>query len=146
MLHHRKKLDMRETGIMDVIGKKWGQLAIGHPTIAFLRDTFPRAEMHFIERYWRTERIIFYPVRHPRIVMPGVAFEIPYTGSCLRTKLRGETIWITFVHLIIAQARFDVIFVRGSLTDIGHKPFPNACRGRAHDRGRRIPIIEVSDD
>src|ERR1700747_1059683 len=113
MLHHRKKLHVRETGIMDVIGKEWGQLAIGHPTIAFLQYTFRTAEMHFIKRYWRTERIIFSPVRHPRIVMPGVAFEIPYTGSCLRANLRGETGWISSVDLIIAQARFDVIFVCG---------------------------------
>src|SRR6202030_1330688 len=123
MLHDRKKLRVRETGVVDVIGKEWRQLAIGKPTIAFLRDTFPRAEMHFIERYWRTERIIFYPVRHPRIVMPGIAVETPHTGSCLRANLRGETVRISFVNLIIAQGRFDVIFVGGSLTDIGHKPF-----------------------
>ena len=78
--------------------------------------------------------------------MPGILFEIPNAGGCLRTDFRGEAVGIRFVYLVIAIARFDVIFVAGALSDIRNKTFLDSCGGREHYRGIRVPIVEISDD
>ena len=78
--------------------------------------------------------------------MPGIIFEIPDARSCLRTNFRSEAEGIRFVDFVIAIARFDVIFVAGALSDIRNKAFPDSCGGRVHDRGIRVPIVEVADD
>ena len=84
--------------------------------------------MHFVNGNRRIEGILFCPARHPRLVMPGIVLEIPHAGSCLRANLCCETVWIRFVDLIIAIARFDVVFVDGPLTDVRYEALPNARR------------------
>ena len=101
--------------------------------------------MHFVNGNRRTEAILFYPARHPGIVMPGVALQIPHTRSRLRANLCGEPVGIRFVDLVIVVARFDVIFVDGPLTDIGYEAFPNARRARVQAACLRIPSVEVTN-
>src|SRR5580658_4531911 len=101
--------------------------------------------MHFVNGNRRTEAILFCPARHPASVMPGIVLQIPHTRSGLRANLCGERVWIRFVDLIIAVARFDVVFVARPLTDIGYEALPNARRGWAHAVCLRIPIVESSD-
>src|ERR1700735_2140074 len=77
--------------------------------------------------------------------MPGIILEIPHTRSCLRPNFCSEPVWIRFVDLIIAIARFDVVFVDGPLTNARYEALPNTRRARAHAVCLRIPIVEVSD-
>src|SRR5271155_1465867 len=77
--------------------------------------------------------------------MPGIVLQIPHSRSSLRANLCGERVWIRFVDLIIAIARFDVVFVARSLTDIGYEALPNARRGWAHAVCLGIPTVELSD-
>ena len=102
--------------------------------------------MHFIERQWRAKRIGVCAILHPGFVMPGIIVEIPDARSCLRANFRGEAVGIRLIHLVIAIARFDVIFVAGALTDIRNEALPDACGGRAHDRGIWVPVVEVAND
>src|ERR1700751_113690 len=77
--------------------------------------------------------------------MPGIVFKVPDARSCVRANFRGESIGIRLIHLVIAIARFDVIFVGGSLSDIGNEAFPNASGGGAHNRRVWVPLVEVAD-
>src|ERR1700733_6086269 len=135
MFHDREELNVRKSGVMDIVGKKRGKVAIGQPAITFRRYSLPRAEMHFVDRHGRIQRVVFRPARHPRFVVPSIGTEIPYARCRLRSNLGGESVRISFVNPIVAKARFQVIFVNGPLSDIGHESFPNARLTRTHDAG-----------
>src|SRR6266436_1864013 len=66
VLHYGKQFDVRETCVVNVIGKERGQLAIGEPAVVLLQCAFPGAEMPFIERSPRVAGIGVCAILHPR--------------------------------------------------------------------------------
>ena len=146
MFHDRKELNMRKSGVMDVVSQNRGQFAIGQPPITFRRYPLPRTEMHFVDRHGRIQRVALRPARHPRFVVPSIGSEIPHAGRRLRSNLGRESVGIGFVNPIVAKARLQVILVNGPLPDIGHETFPNASGARTHHADRWIPVVEISDN
>jgi len=54
MLHHGKEFDMREPNVEDVLDQLRSEFAVGERPVAFLGNTPPGTEMHFIYSYWRS--------------------------------------------------------------------------------------------
>src|SRR5580658_7402102 len=78
--------------------------------------------------------------------MPDIAFQVPHARARLWPNLGGETVRICFVNLVVVEARLYVIFVNCSLSDAGHKSFPDAGGARKHRAGCRIPVVEIPYD
>src|SRR5579862_8628899 len=52
MLRKGQEFDVREAGIVNVVGQEWRNFAIGQPPVAFLGHSPPGAQMNLIYRNW----------------------------------------------------------------------------------------------
>ena len=59
--------------------------------------------MHLVNGNRRVEGIIFCPVRHPRIVMPGIILQVPHARRGTRPNFGGETIRVSLVDCIASS-------------------------------------------
>ena len=65
MLHDGQEFDVGEAHLADVFGKARRGLAIGQRAVVLFGDAHPRAEMHFVNRLRRAQRIALGALLHP---------------------------------------------------------------------------------
>src|SRR5690349_6410734 len=57
MLRQRQEFNVGEAHFLNIFRKPWSDFPIAEPPVAVFRNTAPRAEMNFIDRNRRTERV-----------------------------------------------------------------------------------------
>ena len=87
MLRDRHELDVGEAHLRDVIGQRFGHLAVGQRAIAVVGHAQPRAEMDLVDGNRRRQAVRLMPASHPVVIVPGVV-EIPDD-----TPVQGATSW-----------------------------------------------------
>src|SRR5437773_402065 len=84
--------------------------------------------------------------RHPFLIGPCVAAQVPDLRGGLRADLGGEAEWIGLIDLVTLVARSEPVLVERPLPDAGGKPFPDAGGSGGPERmDLRLPAVEVAD-
>src|SRR5215470_2363519 len=101
---------MGELHALDVVGQFGRDLAIGQRAVAFLGNSLPRSEMHFINRNRRAKRLMICSRINPFGVAPLI-FEVPnYRRSSWRLLVINAE-GISLVGYVILIVRNDVKLV-----------------------------------
>ncbi len=144
MLAHGQQLDVGVAHRLAVLGELSTQVLVGEEAV--VGRALPRAEVHFVDADWRVQALRLGASRHPLVVVPGVARQIPDDRRGARAELRGEAKWVGFLQPLRREARLDAVLVDRALAQAGDEALPDA-RGlaRAQRGGPRIPLVEVAD-
>ena len=108
VLGHRHQLDMRKAPLAHMVGEWLRNVAIRRQPIAVVAP--PRAQMHFVDRDRRVERVACAPRRHPCAVAP-VVVERPRARRGGRRSLGELCERIGLVDFVAAIGRHDAEFV-----------------------------------
>ena len=128
VLGHRHQLDVREAPLAHVVGERLRNVAVRRQQVAVVAP--PRAQVHFVDRDRRVERVARAPRRHPRAVAP-IVVERPRARRGRRRSLGEQRERIGLVDLVAAIGRHDAEFVRIAARDAGDRRLPDAGAVRA---------------
>ena len=147
MLCYRQQFDVGKAQFAHMIRQQRRDFPVAEGTIILLGHPSPRAQMHFVDRHRRIERVGCPSPRHPFAVIPGVS-HIPDARTGEGRNFTEHGVGIGLVDLVVLVARGDVIFVAIAATDARHKAFPyaGAVLPRGQRLGRFVPAIEIADD
>ena len=146
VLHDRHDLDVREAERLDVRRQLRRHLAIRQRAVAVLGHAHPRAEVHFVERDRRVERVALAALLHPLAVGPLVSVERPDLRAGLGGRLVVHAERIGLVDAISVVARPDSILVDIADADAGDPAFPYPRLAvRLERRLRVVPAVEIAD-
>ena len=144
MLGDRHELDVREPGLLDVLGQSRGEFAIAQERVSVAAH--PRPEMHFVNADRVSQAVAAVAVRHPLGVAP-VVLQVRDHRRGLRRHLAEEGERVGLVDAEAVVARVDVVLVRGPRPDAGDEADPDAGRADGlQRRGRLVPAVEVAED
>src|SRR6202011_2006786 len=118
--------------------------AISEPAVALLGDAPPRAEVNFVDRNRRTQRVARRPRLHPLLVLEAIARAINDRRRCRRhLQLSRPRIGLE-VRRAFARPNF-ILVARASL-EPRDKQFPDSRPAhRTHYVDAAVPRIEIAD-
>ena len=147
ILVDRHQFHVREVEFTHVDHEIVGDLAIVEEAGWVVRGPFPRAELKFINRDRRVERLPGRALLHPFLVVPGEVLDVPDARRGFRPKLRREPVWVAFLDEIVVEPALDFVLINFPLNQAGDEEFPKARRpSRPHGVAAAVPAIEVSHD
>ena len=146
MLHHRQQLDVREAVFLHVGHQAVRHFLIREKAIVVLGHARPRPEMHLVNRHRTVDpRVPPGPGRHPSLVAPHVAGEVPDDRRRLRRHLERHAERIALLQ-DRARARANLELVLLAVGKIGDEDFPDAGRHeQPHGVHASVPAVEVAD-
>ena len=105
----------------------------------------PAAKMHFKDVERALEHRALSALRHPLLVLPGIARDVGSAGGGSRGQLGKEGIRIGLVELL-AVVRDEEELIELARNDAGNETFPHVA-GLGLGEGARglVPIVEVAD-
>ena len=116
---------MRESHFLDVRDQAVAQLEVAQATVAILRDTLPRTDMHLIDAHRAVVGINLRTIFDPSLVIPLVAGEIKNNAPCARAMLGEKGVGIGFKKNISDFAT-NLEFVMRAFVHAGQKDFPDS--------------------
>ena len=147
VLADRQQLDVRVAHLLAVLDELRGQLAVAQPAARVARIAPPTAEVHFVDRHRRVERVV--------LAAAWRSTRRRSTGSVSRSvtmlAVRGGTsaakpYGIALLDDVPAAVLDRELVVR-ALADAGDEQFPHAAGDvLAHRVAAAIPDVEVADD
>ena len=146
VLHHREKLDVRETQVPDVLHKHRRHFAVAERPILLFRDPPPGPEMHLVDRDWRVEGAPGAARGHPLSVLPFVV-QVPDDGCRLRRSFGQESERVCLVDRVAAVARHNPVLVALPVFGARDRGRPDSGSfGRGQRVRAGIPPVEVPDN
>src|SRR6266568_1298198 len=118
MLADRQEFEVGEAEIVGITRKLFGEIAISQPFIIALAP--PRAQMDFVNRHWRAQRI---DVGRRRTWMrqPGL---VENDGRSFRANFRGKGKRIGLQRQMLALWADHIEFVMVARGGVGHEQLP----------------------
>ena len=146
VLHHRQELHVGEAHLLDVVGERGGELAVGQEAAGLPGVAPPGAEVHLVGRAGRGERLALAPLAHPLAVPPRVV-EVPHDGAGARRRLVAEGEGVGLVDLVAAEAGGHVVLVHGPGAHSRHEALEEArLASQAQGVAVRRPVVELAHD
>ncbi len=141
----RQQLNVGIPHFLDIGDKFPAEVPVGKKILSLLPFSFPRSQMHLIDRDRLLQRISAAPFFEVLGVAPGVTVHIGDDRGGLRSFFKSQTVRIGLDHPV-AGLILDLEFVFFSNADIGNKEFPNSRSAEhPHLMFTAMPLIEVAD-
>ena len=125
MLHDGEQFDVGESQLIHVVGEAGRDLAIGERTVFLFGDAHPGAEMNFVDRDGRVQRVGSGALFKESSIAPGVV-KVPDHGSGARRFLGEKSHRVGFFSLVGVMSGVDMELVQRALVDAGDKAFPDS--------------------
>ena len=144
MFGDRHQLHMGEAHAADIGRQLRGGLAIAEEAVVGMAA--PRAQMQFVHRHRRIQRIARAALGHPGVVVPCVDAKVP-NDRCRTRCLLGVARKGVGLLQALAAVRANHVFVALALVHVGHIHVPDArpVPARAGGMARLVPAVEVAD-
>ena len=122
-----------------------GELLIRQPARRVIARPTPAAEMHFVVRHRRVERVVFFALFHPLRVLPFVLRQVDDLRGGFRGTLCPEAVGIALLAREVAV--FHTVFVERAVFESRAEEFPEAAGNvLPHRVTTVVPIVELADD